>query len=714
MKKLFAFTLSLLAGTMSITAQNWCGSVEHRHELTADNPAQAILLEQRLEAFNTALQENPSKATEDYVIPVVFHIIHEGGSENISFEQVEDQMRILNEDFARLNADTANTPSVFAEYAGDTHIQFRLAKKDPEGNCTQGITRMYSSLTNEARDNVKGLIQWDPEKYLNVWVVKSIENFTQTGGMVLGFAQFPDQLLTNPETDGVVLRHDYCGSIESANGKYGRTLTHEAGHWLNLRHIWGDTDCGDDNVNDTPAAEEANYGICDDDFPHNQNVCDSSVNQIISQNHGEMFMNYMDYSDDHCMNMFSLGQGDRMQAAIVSYRSELVSESNAIATGINDDNTDTLCAPIAEFTSNVNFGCPGQEIDFFDKSYNTSTIETYQWYFEGATPNTSSLPNPTVVYNQQGEWEVSLTVSNAAGETTEVKSGFITIFNPTAASNAPYYQTFEGTFPEHPINELSWIVINTDSATWETTNDAASPNVPAHQEINNRSIRIRSSYFTQEGETHTLISPSMDLSSLNSALLYFDLAYAKRNDFTADNLSISVSDNCGVSWSERFNKNSDELITNGGGLMFFDFVPNETQWSSDFSVNMNSYSGKSNVQVKIEFTGTEGNWLYLDNILICSPSQLLLLENKKAHFDVYPNPSKGDATISYNLAEASEVTFSVLNVFGAKIAEKTMNLAAERNSIELSELHNSLEAGVYMIKLDIDGLSNTKKIVITE
>lgn len=719
MKKLFAFTLSLLAGTMSITAQNWCGSVEHRHELNADKPEEAIRLQQRLEAFNAAIQDNPTKATEDYVIPVVFHVIHEGGSENISFEQIEDQMRILNEDFARLNEDTVNTPSVFAEYAGDTHIQFRLAKKDPDGNCTQGVTRMYSSLTNDARDNVKSLVQWDPTKYLNVWVVRTIEQFTQSGGIVLGFAQFPDQLLTNPETDGIVLRHDYCGSIESAMGQYGRTLTHEAGHWLNLRHIWGDSDCGDDNVNDTPTAKEPNYGICDDNFPHHVGECDTSVNQIITQSYGEMFMNYMDYSSDHCMNMFSLGQGQRMQAAIETYRSELVSESNAIATGINEDNTDTLCAPIADFTSDINFGCPGQEIDFFDKSYNTSNIETYQWYFEGATPSTSTDANPTVIYNEQGTFPVTLTVGNTSGETTELKAGFITIFNPVAATSAPYYKTFEGAFTNHENEDLSWIITETESPSWEHTSEAASPNIPSHQEINGNSIRIRSSYFTTEGEVHTLISPSMDLSNLSSAFLYFDLAYAQKNNLTDDNLSIYFSDNCGVTWSKRFDKNTEDLITNGGGLSFFDFIPNEAQWvkstdTDNFKVNMNSFSGKSNVKIRIEFTGKEGNWLYLDNIIVCSPSQLLLLENKKAHFDVYPNPSKGDATISYNLTEASEVTFSVLNVFGAKIAEKTMNLAAERNSIELSELHNALEAGIYMIKLDIDGISNTKKIVITE
>ena len=191
MKNFIVITFTLLAGITSLSAQNWCGTVEHRKELYANRPAEAVILEKKLEAFNRLQQENSVKGLKNddhFIIPVVFHVIHQGGSENISIEQINDQMNILNEDFARLNADSINTPAVFAEYAGDTNIEFRLAKLDPNGNCTEGVTRTYSNLTVGARDNVKALIQWDPERYLNVWVVKTIENFSEDGGIILGFA----------------------------------------------------------------------------------------------------------------------------------------------------------------------------------------------------------------------------------------------------------------------------------------------------------------------------------------------------------------------------------------------------------------------------------------------------------------------------------------------------------------------------------------------
>ena len=146
MKNLIISVFCFLIGIPSISAQNWCGTIAHQQSLIQNQPEKAARLQERMEQFNSLQKENSAKGiknNEHYIIPVVFHIIHEGGSENISLNQIEDQMRILNEDFARLNPDTTNTPSVFAEYAGDTNIEFRLAKIDPNGDCTQGVTRTY-------------------------------------------------------------------------------------------------------------------------------------------------------------------------------------------------------------------------------------------------------------------------------------------------------------------------------------------------------------------------------------------------------------------------------------------------------------------------------------------------------------------------------------------------------------------------------------------
>ncbi len=726
MKNLIISVFCFLIGIPSISAQNWCGTMAHQQSLLQNQPEKAARLQERMEQFNSLQKENSAKGiknNEHYIIPVVFHIIHEGGAENISLTQIEDQMRILNEDFARLNPDTTNTPAIFAQNAGDTNIEFRLAKIDPNGDCTQGVTRTYSSLTVGARDNVKELIQWDPTRYMNVWVVKTIEQFDPDGGIVLGFAQFPNQLFSDPETDGIVIRHDYCGSIETASSNRGRTLTHEAGHWLNLRHIWGDEDCGNDNIDDTPTGQEPNYGICTGNFPYNVGVCSSSPGQTITQSSGEMFMNYMDYSDDFCMNMFSLGQGERMRSAINTYRNYLTTNSNLIATGTNDDHVLVDCPPIAEFTSNYTFGCEGDGFEFESNFYNApeSSITGYEWTFEGADNTYSNDANPTVTYSQSGTYNVSLTVINAAGSNTITKSNYVSIASEYAEMTGPYFQNFEvegfPTYENYPI--ANWTITGNITDSWERTTNATSPDLsPIDNGENTASFRIRSLDFIDAGETHSLVTPGIDLSNLNPPVrAYFDLAYARRSGNTNDLLEIHASDDCGRTWVKRWdrecNEDNDDLSTNGGSNVVFPFTPTNSHWEQQ-TVNINSYAGRSNVSLKFVFTGFGGNWLYIDNFVVCETGNLFLNEESFSELNIFPNPSKGDATIEFNLFKDSKIEITLSNLHGAILAQESMELKAKLNRIQLKELYASLKAGVYFIKISQNGISTIKKVVISE
>ena len=726
MKNLIISVFCFLIVIPSISAQNWCGTMAHQQSLLQNQPEKAAKLQERMEQFNSLQKENSAKGiknNEHYIIPVVFHIIHEGGSENISLTQIEDQMRILNEDFARLNPDTTNTPAIFAQNAGDTNIEFRLAKIDPNGDCTQGVTRTYSSLTVGARNNVKELIQWDPTRYMNVWVVKTIEQFDPDGGIVLGFAQFPNQLFSDPETDGIVIRHDYCGSIETASSNRGRTLTHEAGHWLNLRHIWGDEDCGNDNIDDTPTGQEPNYGICTGNFPYNVGVCSSSPGQTITQSSGEMFMNYMDYSDDFCMNMFSLGQGERMRSAINTYRNYLTTNSNLIATGTNDDHVLVDCPPIAEFTSNYTFGCEGDGFEFESNFYNApeSSITGYEWTFEGADNTYSNDANPTVTYSQSGTYNVSLTVINASGSNTITKSNYVSISSEYAEMTGPYFQNFEvegfPTYENYPI--ANWTITGNISDSWERTTNATSPDLsPIDNGENTASFRIRSLDFIDAGETHSLVTPGIDLSDLNPPVrAYFDLAYARRSGNTNDLLEIHASDDCGRTWVKRWdrecNEDNDDLSTNGGSNVVFPFTPTNSHWEQQ-TVNINSYAGRSNVSLKFVFTGFGGNWLYIDNFVVCETGNLFLNEESFSELNIFPNPSKGDATIEFNLFKDSKIEITLSNIHGAILAQESMELKAKLNRIQLKEIYASLKAGVYFIKITQNGISATKKVVITE
>lgn len=266
------------------------------------------------------------------IIPVVFHIFHTNGPENISREQILDQIRILNEDFRNKNSNKGNTRSVFQNLVTDAEIEFRLAKTDPNGNCTDGIVRQYNTLTENGDDEVKYYSFWNSKKYLNIWVVKNI--ISDPGSVTLGYAQFPGW--GAEETDGIIVRSDQIGSIGTASfpstGKngMGRTCTHEIGHWLGLFHTFQSGCSGGDQVGDTPPTSASASGCFNANT--SKNTCSNDVPNMV-----DMLENYMDYTDGACVTMFTIGQKARIDGVLNSssgFRRLLTSSSNLDATGI--------------------------------------------------------------------------------------------------------------------------------------------------------------------------------------------------------------------------------------------------------------------------------------------------------------------------------------------------------------------------------------------
>ncbi|MBL4654272.1 MAG: T9SS type A sorting domain-containing protein [Bacteroidia bacterium] len=264
-----------------------------------------------------------SKTNEiKYIIPIVVHIMHDNGSENISDDQVKSQIEVLNEDFGKYNYGYNGDP-----VGVDTRIRFCLASYDENGDTTSGINRVEYSKTNSFNVDddeltMKSLIQWDPNKYLNIWVVKKIND-----GTILGYSYFPSSQAGSTK-DGLVIRYDFLGRKGNLNPfASGRTVTHEIGHYLNLEHPWGDFEGGDciddDGIDDTPKCKDPYYSIYPDCYKPYQ--C----------NFDRMIENYMDYSDDSCMNIFTAQQTIKMQNAIIQYRNELVSVENLAAAGCN-------------------------------------------------------------------------------------------------------------------------------------------------------------------------------------------------------------------------------------------------------------------------------------------------------------------------------------------------------------------------------------------
>jgi len=244
----------------------------------------------------TAIKPLPEKI----IIPVVVHILWNTAAQNISNAQVLSQIDVLNSDYSGTNADRNKIPSYFSSLAADCGISFVLAKTDPRGHATSGIERIQTNTAVFSfNDNAKaaatgGADAWNADNYLNIWVC-NLENG------ISGYSSVPGG---PKETDGIVISTGVFGTINiSGPFNRGRTAVHETGHWLNLRHIWGDANCGDDQVDDTPTQQTANRGcITGEKF-----TCGSTA-------HGDMYMNFMDFSDDGCMYMFTKGQRQRMRA----------------------------------------------------------------------------------------------------------------------------------------------------------------------------------------------------------------------------------------------------------------------------------------------------------------------------------------------------------------------------------------------------------------
>ena len=285
------------------------------------------------------------------IIPVVVHIVYNNSTQNISDAQILSQIKVLNDDFRRENSDKVNTPSEFQGVAGSYDFEFKLAIIDPNGNTTNGITRTQTTATSfTGNDNVKrsttnGVNAWDTRKYLNIWVCN-------LSGGLMGYAQFPSDFSTSPNTDGVVICYKYFGTNGTVVAPYnkGRTATHEVGHWLNLRHIWGDDShlsdkcSGSDFVDDTPNQQTENYGC--PSFPKKDNCTKNSP--------GVMYMNYMDYTDDGCMNLFTVGQVNRMLSLFddeTGIRKEMLTDALHLTTPpspdllVRDDNQDNGTEP---------------------------------------------------------------------------------------------------------------------------------------------------------------------------------------------------------------------------------------------------------------------------------------------------------------------------------------------------------------------------------
>ncbi len=408
-----------------------CGSV-------APSAAWEDNFQKQIEALKANQSKYRSAMQVNYTIPVVVHVIHSGTAvgtgANISNTQVNSQIQVLNDDYAGTGLNNANLPGIFASAKANTGVTFCMAQRTPAGAqmTTPGIDRMsYTSKSFIAPGvngydvsyidaTIKPATIWDPTQYLNVWVLDLDHS-------LLGYATFPDNsgLAGMPSggstatTDGFVNTFNGWGVTGPANAPYnkGRTASHEIGHWLGLRHIWGDASCGDDFCTDTPTQANPNYGC--PTFP--SPTCGNS---------GDMSMNIMDYTDDLCMYMFTNDQKTRMVTALTNdpRRSAIVATTNLACTPVNLNTP-----PVAIFTASTTSTFVGA--GNVSLTNTTSNATSYAWTVNptsGATLSSATATSPTISFTTPGSYSVCLTATNSFGSSTPVCQTInVTAIQPT-------------------------------------------------------------------------------------------------------------------------------------------------------------------------------------------------------------------------------------------------------------------------------------------
>ncbi len=609
--------LLLLVGFLASTTFAWnqiqhCGTDEMHKSLFQEHPEfnpGIIRAHESLNAFTNEFIQHIPKSGATYIIPVVFHIIHQNGSENISDLQVQDAVKQVNIQYRKLNADTSEIVSSFQTIAADAHIEIRLAQKDPNGNCTSGITRTVSPFSVVGDHQVKSLIHWPPEKYLNIYVCIGAAGLA-------GHALLPSAADTIPQWDGIVMQHSYIGTIGTSDFFRRTVLSHEIGHFLNLQHIWGGNNVP--NYTYLPVGQAGNCTSSDEvaDTPNSigWTTCNLSAN---SCGQLENVQNYMDYA--YCARMFTQGQVARMHACLndtIANRFNLWQISNLIATGT--DGSNNLCA--ANWNVSRRVACVGDAVTFTDVSYHGNHSRT--WNFYGGTAQILTDSVAQVVYSTPGFYNVTLLVSDGANSPQKTETDYIYIspvISPTTAINEPFQNAAPNFVWEQTGESIGdW---NTAATGFESSQSFCAPHFSASEALN-----------------YELISDPLNVDALFSLAIAYDWAYRKSKSTDSETFNIYVSANCGEFWQLRKTYGPSQIAS----VLTPDssnFIPlNDLDWKHDTIFVNSAVTLNTHLLVKFEFVGLSGNNFYIDNIRVGEVNSLSLNKLDKSGISIYPNP----------------------------------------------------------------------------
>ena len=604
------FLLILAIAPLVAMSQVRCG-VQHDHK-----SARTLRFERWLSAQMEQRRSSRQAMEEAMKIPVVFHVVHngepEGSGGNISTDRILEQLQTINEDFNRTNPDADATPAAYQGVAASLDIEFILAKRDPEGLPTSGITRTRGArsayrLLNDA--DLKSEIYWPAEEYVNIYIAE-LQGF-------LGWASFPfsnlagiDVIEEDRLTDGVVIDFQYVGDNPNTGGSFesfGRTLTHELGHYLGLKHVWGDGGCSaDDFCEDTPLSSQ-NY----------QDQCPSGERS--SCNSDDMYSNFLNYTDDFCMNLFTLCQRERVRAVMGSSpRRASLLQSPALQDPIsvaNDMGIRRIITPQqGECTSSLT---PRIEV----RNYGTNTVDSYsvEMYLEGELQEIVNIATPAQPLDLQSiefasvdaasalpqDFRFTISTVNGSMDGNETNNTAEVTLAPTQPIVPPYTEDFEND------GTAFFRTTSADDDLWSIT---TAPSTRGNNLAAVASFFGESSGF---GEQHIYLLPNLDLSSFNSAEVRFSYAYAQaENSDNKDGLVVALSRDCGATFDTDdfiFERFGAELSTTSRSITGA-FLPIDASEWQELLFNITPYLGIDNLRLGIITYNGAGNNIYLDDV----------------------------------------------------------------------------------------------------
>lgn len=674
---LFGFFLPF--GNSTAQELQKCGADELRISTLRQMPkvAEAVRMrEAELERFTADFRKNGAArgGEQVYTIPVVFHVIHQYGTENISDAQLLDGLRVCNETLRKTYPDTADIIEAFKPIHADCGIELRLATKDPDGNCHSGINRIASALSATGDHAVKTLVHWDPARYLNIYV-------TISAAGLAGHAVWPSDADTIPEWDGIVMAHTYVGAIGTSNQTRSVVFAHEVGHYLNLHHIWGGNNVP--NFYYLPVAQQANCAHDDlvDDTPNtigNQNCALSATSCGSLDN----VQNAMDYS--YCNIMFTEGQRDRMRACLnspIAGRNNLWQEANLISTGVIPEPA-PLCA--ADFTATPTTVCPNtdNQVTYANTSYHGS-VDSLRWTFPGGSPSTSSAAMPVVTYTAPGLHDASLRAYRNGEMVEVVKSGIISVISD---QQMPY--PFAESFEEGPsLDGPLWARSMFDGQTrWALTDDAAASGTMSVSVDN-----WDSGLYTRD----ELYGPPIDLTGATQMRVAFKYAFAGRQPATStDRLVFQVSRNCETSWSVRLSLTGSQLET--APPQTGPFLPMGEEWQQA-SINIPSQYLTEGFRFRFGFTSAGGNRLCIDDINIDINASVDEVGVFSA-LNVFPNPTADLLTIELPVSTPTEARLTITDLTGRSVLDVPQQYFTQdefAKQINVGALH----AGMYVLSV---------------